>query len=284
MSKLFDLIIANPPYGKSCSLCKPITKKLLQYTKDLTVLTPKANYKDKELWRRVKDIKIIENCFDALIQHLSAAHLTQETENKRKFEEVGLNERQLKLLNAIDKYNETHEITYNFVRFSGTPVGNKLDLNVKESCVTGMCNHLEPIQDIKMRECIESQRVFIITHHGAWDGVHTNEAHDYTYNFNNEWLDKWNSMLECPVNPIIFLSKEERDNFREWWYSCVERERVKKLKSGLTNACLNLMSVVLRKGADSFESLFPHLDWTRSWTDKEVLIELGLPEDFLENN
>ena len=26
----------------------------------------------------------------------------------------------------------------------------------------------------------------------------------------------------------------------------------------------------------------PALDWSKSWTDKEILAEIGLPEDFLK--
>lgn len=86
----------------------------------------------------------------------------------------------------------------------------------------------------------------------------------------------------CPVNAFVFLNKQERDNFSKWWYSCLEGAQGKKLRIGLTNACLDLIRDAISSSGGYYETYFPNLDWSRPWTDEEILKELGLPEDFLE--
>ena len=49
------------------------------------------------------------------------------------------------------------------------------------------------------------------------------------------------------------------------------------------NRKMNTFVLLLANG-EGYLELFPQVDWSRSWTDKEILKELGLPEDFLEKD
>lgn len=57
---------------------------------------------------------------------------------------------------------------------------------------------------------------------------------------------------------FIMRNENEKNNVSNWFYNS------NLFPSGIPNSCL------------------PHLDWSHPWTDKEILKEIGLPEDFLE--
>ena len=57
---------------------------------------------------------------------------------------------------------------------------------------------------------------------------------------------------------FILKDAKEKKNAVDWFYGS------KLFLKGIPNSC------------------FPHVDWSKSWTDQEILAEIGLPEDFLE--
>lgn len=280
--KMFDLIIANPPYGLNNSIAKKIIPTLIPQASDVVVLVPKNTYKDKTCLEHVKSICIVENVFeDASVQNLSISLLSKDWVNKDiTVESVSLSSKQMKLATAIREYNKTHSKPYNRLKFSGAPIGNKMEKTVKEAALEGICDYLKPIADMKLKDARDSNLFFVITVWTPSNGVHANQAHDWTYNLKGKWDPDWNRM--CPVNALVFLNKQERDNFSKWWYSCLEKEQGKKLRVGLTNACLDLIRDAISSSGGYYETYFPNLDWSHPWTDKEILKEIGLPEDFLE--
>lgn len=280
MNKDFDLILSNPPYGKNNTLSKKIASNLLNYTDRLALLSPKNVYKDEQLWSKVEEIQLVDStAFDASIMNLSSAILRRNFTNSSSFEELCLTEKQIELLRAIKSYNETHEVQHNLCGFKCKAEG-KIDRTLEDAAIGGICDYLKPIKDMTLRECKDTFRAFVITQWTPSNGVHTQESQDWNYNLYNKWDSKYNEMI--PFNLMIFKTKQERDNFKEWWYSCLEREKERKSRSGLTNMCLSLIRDTRGGTSLCYDLYFPHLDWTRKWTDTEVLVELGLPEDFLD--
>lgn len=278
----FDLIIANPPFGLNNSLAKKIIPAVLSQTKDLVVLVPKNTYKSKACLDHVKKLNIVDNVFeDASVQNLSVALLNKDyTNTEITMESISLSPKQLQLATAIKAYNNTHAKHYNRVKFSGAPIGNRLEKTIEKAALNGICDYLKPIADMKLKDAKDAEFFFVTTVWTPFDGVHTSHAHDWTYNLEGKWDPDWDRM--CPVNASVFLNKQERDNFSKWWYSCLEREQGKKLRSGLTNACLDLCRDAISASGGGYDIYFPNVDWSKSWTDQEILKEIGLPEDFLE--
>lgn len=277
----FDLIIANPPYGLNNSLAKKIIPVVLSQAKDLVVLVPKNTYKSKACLDHVKKLSIVDNVFeDAAVQNLSIALLNKDyTNTEITMESISLSPKQLQLATAIKAYNKTHTKHYNRLKFSGAPIGNKMEKTIEKAALSGICDYLKPIADMKLKDARDAGLFFVTTVWTPLDGVHTSHAHDWTYNLEGKWDPDWDRM--CPINASIFLNKQERDNFSKWWYSCLEREQGKKLRSGLTNACLDLCRDAISSGGSGYEIYFPNIDWSHPWTDAEILKEVGLPVDFL---
>ena len=278
----FDLVIANPPYGLNNSIAKKIIPVVLSQTKDLVVLVPKNTYKSKACLDHVKKLSIVDNVFeDAAVQNLSIALLNRDyTNTEITMESISLSPKQLQLATAIREYNKTHSKPYNRLKFSGAPIGNKMEKTIEKAALSGICDYLKPIADMKLKDARDAGLFFVTTVWTPSNGVHTSHAHDWTYNLEGKWDPDWDRM--CPINAFVFLNKQERDNFSKWWYSCLEREQGKKLRSGLTNACLDLCRDAISSGGSGYEIYFPNIDWSHPHTDKEILKEIGLPEDFLE--
>ena len=278
----FDLIIANPPYGLNNSIAKKIIPAVLSQTKEMVVLVPKNTYKSKACLDHVKKLNIVDNVFeDAAVQNLSIALLNKDyTNTEITVESISLSPKQLQLATAIKIYNKTHAKHYNRVKLSGFPIGNKMEKTIEKAAIDGICDYLKPIANMKLKEARDAGLFFVTTVWTPSDGVHTSHAHDWTYNLEGKWDPDWDRM--CPVNPFVFLNKQERDNFSKWWYSCLEREQGRKLRSGLTNACLDLCRDAISASGIGYEVYFPFVDWSHPWTDQEILKEIGLPEDFLE--
>lgn len=278
----FNLILSNPPFGLNNSLAKKIIPAVLSQTKEMVVLVPKNTYKSKSCLDHVKKLSIVDNVFeDAAVQNLSIALLSKDYANTEiTMESISLSPKQLQLATTIKTYNKTHAKHYNRVKLSGAPIGNRLEKTIEKAALNGICDYLKPIANMKLKDAKDAGLFFVTTVWTPLDGVHTSHAHDWTYNLEGKWDPDWDRM--CPINASIFLNKQERDNFSKWWYSCLEREQEKKLRSGLTNACLDLCRDAISAGGGGYEIYFPNLDWSRPWTDAEILAEIGLPEDFLE--
>lgn len=58
---------------------------------------------------------------------------------------------------------------------------------------------------------------------------------------------------------------------------------MKKQRIGLTNKFLDLIKNTNGGCGGGYFKYFPNLDWSRPWTDEEILEEIGLPRDFLES-
>lgn len=285
----FDTIIMNPPYGLNNSIAKKIIKQILPISKTIINLVPKNTYKDNTIFRKVKEIKLASNAFKNLsVQDLSIVKLDNEYCNKDiAFESLKLSKKQLKLLKAVQNYNQNHKACYNAL--SGTNIGVKANENLLDNFLTKDYKKdlFTGIKDSTIGDARDNHLFFAITLWTPLDGVHTHQAHDWTYNLQDKWESSWNIL--CPVHILIFPNIEYRNNFREWWYSCLKKQSSsKKQRIGLTNAFLDLIrdAVSTSAGTYSYIQYFPHLNWSRSWTDEEILEEIGLPKDFLrkENN
>ncbi len=283
---MFTKIIANPPYGKSSSLSKKIVNSLLEnkVAEEMIVLAPRNLYKDSKILAHVAIYQDVENRFaDANILRLSVTRVVLDTTNKYTYESISLNKKQTELLSAIRKYNTQHDAYFHPI--GGSNFSKKWGLQLKDTNARiQLSENLKSIAGKKLADLVENFQCFLKTIWTPFDGVHTSDSHDIRYNLNNIFNEKvkegWFKV--CRGDLFVFKDRSSRENFNKWWYSC--RETYGKERKGLTNYILGMLCEVVSgaAGVNSFYDFLPHVDWSHSWTDQEILAELNLPEDFLE--
>jgi hypothetical protein len=254
----FDLIIANPPYGKSSSLSKKIVNTLLEnkVAKEMVVLAPWRTF--EENLEHVKDWKNIPNVFeDAAVAGLTIVELFSDKVKKYKeVAEVLLNENQYKLYSALQTYN-------------------------KENKCKAICRAFDKQIDDVLSGKLKPNNWFLVTKRSANNKVHTGDkSKDFRYNLLGEDI-KDAGIVFCD-SYFAFSNKEALRNFTDWWYK-VPGKGVDAQKT-LVYQLLTLIQDLTGSSNDSkwYNIIFPNLDWSHPWTDKEILKEIGLPEDFLE--
>ena len=282
---MFNKIIANPPYGRSNSLSKKIVNTLLEnkVAKEYIVLAPRNTYKDPRILTHVATYQDVENCFaDATIDRLAVTRVVPGTVNKYTYESISLNKKQVELLSAIRKYNGCHDAYFHVV--DGNSFSKKWGLQLKDTnSRIQLSGNLKNIADKKFADLVENFQCFFKTTWTPFDGVHISDSHDTRYNLDNVFNEKvkegWFKSRRGDL--FIFKDRASRENFNKWWYSC--RETYGKERKGLINYILGMLyeAVSGSAGVNSFYDYLPHLDWSRPWTDEEILKEIGLPEDFL---
>lgn len=270
----FDLIIANPPYGKQCKLAKPIIKKILEAAPIAVVLCETIGFtQDESIMHKVVHLEKIPNPFtDALIQNLAIAKLNSAANNvefSREF--FTLDDKRYQLVQAIKSYNKTHARSWENIAYFNTKETKKLS-----ECKTYDCI----LADASCKDLFENNQVFVYTIRVAGDGVHVDG--DDT-KVNNLEKDAWINPHKRYFDAFVFATSLEKQNFRNWWNSCIQNTG-KKSRDGLTNTILSIICECVSGGAgvEAYKTYFPNLDWSKNWTDQEILKEIGLSEDFLE--
>ena len=270
----FDLILSNPPYGKQCNLAKPIIKKILEAAPIAVVLCETIGFtQDENIMHKVVHLEKTPNPFtDALIQNLAIAKLNSAANNvgfSREF--FTLDEKRYQLAQAIKSYNKTHARSYENIAYFNTKETKKLS-----ECKTYDCI----LADVPCKDLFENNQVFVYTIRVAGDGVHVDG--DDT-KVNNLEKTAWINPHKRYFDAFVFATPLEKLNFKSWWNSCM-KDTGKKSRDGLTNTILSIICECVSGGAgvEAYKTYFPNLDWSKAWTDAEILKELGLPEDFLE--
>ena len=282
---MFTKIIANPPYGNKSSLGKKVVNALLKnkVAKEYVVLAPRNLYKDSKILAHVAMYQGVENCFaDASIDRLAITRVVPDIANKYTYESISLNRKQVELLSAIRKYNSCHDSHFHVV--DGSNFSKKWNLQLKDTNPQiRLSENLKNIADKKLADLVENFQCFFKTTWTSFDGVHISDSHDIRYNLDNVFNEKvkegWSKGRHGDL--FIFKDRVSRENFNKWWYSC--RELYGKERKGLTNFILGMLCEAVSRsaGVGSFYEYLPHVDWSKSWTDQEILKEIGLPEGFL---
>ena len=106
-----------------------------------------------------------------------------------------------------------------------------------------------------------------------------NNAEDTNHNLLGQpinWRDK------SSIYTIQFDDPVKLQNFKNWWYKVPGRGV--GAQRTLIYFILDLLCEAYNGGPSikKYVWFLPNVDWSRPWTDAEVLKELELPEDFLE--
>ena len=260
---MFAKVIANPPYGKSSSLSKKIVNALLEnkVAEEMVVLAPKNTCKNENISNAVdKAILIKKNPFaDASFAENTLCVFHTGTEKQNKYKEPSdflLDEKHKVFRNAVIEYNKTHS---NRVKLFG---GNGVQKYEKSKYLD-----------------FEDSRLFEIPMFtpSPLNGV-ARQGESYEHNVLRKPINWEHREKGRGPGLLYFTNSSEYDNFSNWWYSAKKRR-----EGGLINFMFDIL-FILYGGCPSllkYVEVIPNLDWSKSWTDQEILKELGLPEDFL---
>ena len=254
----FDLIIANPPFGnQGACLAKRINPILANLAEQTVILAPVRSF-----------LPVIENLDNEVyLGNLSSifpgvncpagalALLRRSTINKYKdIEDLVLNTKHKMLVKAIADYNKIHEPFF--------------------TSLLGYCTSKQ-----KASFHGDENLIFVITNWCAADKVHANKSADRDHNLDKkplEWKDS------CKNYGIVLKDKNSYENFTNWWYKTPGRGA--DAQKTLIYKILEILALVGNGGPsiNKYPKYLPNLNWSRPWTDAEILAELELPEDFLE--
>lgn len=258
---MFTKVIANPPYGKSSNLSKKIVNKMLEckVAEEYVVLAPPTTLNVSYI-ESFKSCGSTEDWFDvgvgSGVRLALVSFSAKKIDRYKSFEDILLSDKQKQLLRTLRAYNATHKACFR----GDYPIIKKSNYS-KFSSIEENRIFLVPIQTAQQANCQ-------VLRYGEC----------FPHNFNNEpivWKEKG-----AGVGSFVFDTFEQKKNFAKWWYTySKESNRMSMLRSALYKISYTLNGDA---GSRVLAELTPNLDWSKSWTDQEILKEIGLPEDFLE--
>ena len=246
------IIIMNPPYGKNSVLGRKIINRLTPLANQTVVLATVTAHKFTDYEHLQAFEELNENPFtDASFTGGLAISCYSNAKKGpfSKYEDFVY----LKAPESVKtylKYQQAHPRTYKLVR------------------ATFSTWHYTDEQVEEFAKQHDRNKIFVQTHWNVNNGVHEDDsAFDRAFNlFGKPFTRK----TDCWF--LEFETEAEAENIKKWYYS--------KGKKGLANKLYkDVIGSVHYFPAD----VLPNLDWSRPWTDREILAELNLPEDFLED-
>ena len=247
--RMFDLIIANPPYGK---IGTQILQGLQTLAPQVVALEQSADIKRDKLFQCIDNISGPYSCFEDAKVIVYAFSLRSKKVHSMEWESWSADYRYDKDVAPFYKKNFAREEPWKY--------------------------HCWESEE-EWRRLFKEDKTFLLTLRTVSDGVHSGEDALDVY---------WNKKHICKFTPggrttggfssvdkqgkyaaqgYEFETKEEKENIINWWYNS-------KMASKL---CWGLKKQSFGRG------YLPRVDWSHPWTDEEILRELGLPEDFLNN-
>ena len=250
----FDLIIANPPYHNR--LYKSIIEVCHKYAKETCVLCP---------WEFV-DHKVEKRFQDFIDRNLSA--LEKIDNSKREFFDIGkdnlgivcLGEKRLNLKDFQTNRSYKSKVTDLLIQYNEDKNNFKV--------------YVQPNRNPdKFKGKLNTANCFAKACRG---GFHFGGRNfDYIFNTTKDPKIIFSGEDGLKIGQDIILldleNSNKKANLVKWIYN--SKLALFLVEEGLKDS---------RTTLGSFQTLIPFVDWSKSWTDQEILKEIGLPEDFLE--
>ena len=252
----FDLIIANPPYQNG--LYKGLTKAMRASSPKAKIieLCPWEfvdNYRTKGFWGfvdpQLEDLIYIDNSkrqyFDIGKDDLAILVLGKKRKSLKDFQKEN-RFRDSQITKTLWKYSKDHP-RYEVI----TTINRKPDLYKG-----------------KIKEEVLFAKAMRGMFHFGGDNL------DYRFNTQNEPIEWAGDRTKYGVDLTVMNMKtpEQKRNLCEWVYNS-------KLAKYLLQEFMDSRD---KYTGSSFGAFIPFVDWSHPWTDKEILKEIGLPEDFLK--
>lgn len=257
-NKMFDLIIANPPYGSHSSIAKQINKCLIGKFPSVIEVCQPSGFEDFYEYA----INVGEGAaFDDAGVFTMVAAFKENKVNKYKSDmdfRLSVDEKEHEFYKTVTDYNRSHKSCFEFIE----GVWENLD-KIKNKDLFFAVGFFTPCANTRVG-CLAKPKgaaeFFNLKKpvEKIWGGFQF-ENNTCLKNFFNFWYGISNGRENGWISIV-----DQKGSMIDMILKCLERA------GGST------------PGMKKYKKLFPNLDWSRSWTDKEILKELGLPEDFLE--
>ena len=247
----FDLIIANPPYG---SIGTSITEQVIQnidYNEYVNLL-PISDYQkgNTKVSNYVQNIEDIKEAFEDAAVTTSLAKISKSICNTFDSKQLKIAMMDLGLLTKFFRRNAELVELYK--------------MPIRQRSFRGM----------------ENKFAVAIGHRDAANGHLPYSTNTQEYKFNHKLITQAEyeqSVAETlygkptgnlTSDPIFFDTKTEADNYKNFVYS----------KDGFRFTSL-VWTTYSSDSSSCYEDCFPKVDWSRSWTPEEILVEYGYTDE-----
>ena len=287
---MFTKVIANPPYGKRGTLATTLIKEFMKFAEECIVLCQPRSIEKNGVYEHVVKADIVDNIFDAGLGKLVVSKIRNGyTEGKQ-------------VLYGKREIQET-DITFQVRKFNDS----RLDR------VAIMYSHCS-INPVKYRDLVASGKLFLFGVFDMGHVVQDpNKTHGLSVDLNFYRRDpQWSSEVHRYGNDCYafeFSSKKAKENFRDvffdipkvgFWSKLIEQAEeyskgVPKAESYVpaidwehldesplwqTSKEKAFLVELIKEGGQKIVLAYlktknENLDWSRPWTDEEILRELG---------
>lgn len=300
----FDLIIANPPYGKRGTLATTTIKEFMKFAEECVVLCQPRSIEKSGVYEHVVKADIVSNIFDAGLGKLAVSKIRNDyTEGKQvSYDKREMNEYDIEWWikdfnkgkqnlwrtcavwnRSPEKYKKIVEEKKSFFMFGcfelrnpitkdGNSTGYRYNV-YKESVIwAGDVDPQHPDKgplkngkDCYAFDC-ESERA-----KNNFIAVYYDIPKEGFYSIRNLQKREYSSEQSYAKDVVPAIDWEHLDESPLWNISKEKAFLVELIKEGGQKIVL----AYLKAKNENF-------DWNRNYTDSEILKEIGLPEDFLE--
>ena len=267
MEDKFDLVIANPPY----EIGNAVITETMKHCDEAVVLMPIAKYKKDNLYKMINPgcVESIHDCtlFDGAATFPEICNLKS---NRNYFESY----KDFEIKVIYDKK------LLKFWEQQTKRLKNK-------TYIAHMCGVNKNIQkNLDSRTC-HTTGIYapaVVLANGVTDILNKDKSFredlpQYIWNFLKPDKKIYEVFGTDPNQTLtqsvtIFKSELEKDNFVKWWYSAQLSGKYRL--QGLSSILLRSLN---RHTSVAFDYAIPNVDWTKSWTDEEILKDYGYTDE-----
>ena len=299
---MFTKVITNPPYGKRGTLATTLIKEFMKFAEECVVLCQPRSIEKPGVYEHVVKADIVDNIFDAGLGKLAVSKIRSDyTEGKQVlYGKREMNEYDIEWW--IREFNEGKVCWRTIPHVAVYPEKYKKIVEEKKSFfMFGCLEHSSPIpkagNSIGYRYNVYKEPVVWA---GEVDPQHPDKGPlkngKECYAFDCESERAKNNFVavyyDIPKEGFYSVRNLQRREYTkgmpkaESYVPAIDWEHLDESPLWQTSKEKAFLVELMKEGGQKIVLAYlkaknEELDWSKSWTDQEILSELGLPEGFL---
>ena len=266
----FNLVISNPPYAIGNEIVKNIINNI-EYEKFINLM-PLSCYR-RESRNYIVDCHRVDNgMFEGAVTRPSISTLLKEKQN--------LSDTEFKLRYVVEqklikfyKANAQRKPTFKFIpgiklsEISKYKSNNSVILGIRTPGVISSADGVHNVYDkaISLDIFLSDITKYKKNAEYVWNILSPELTLDQVFEqFIRGYTNK---------NATVFKNAIEKQNYVNWWYSAEARGNYRN--SGLAGILLRGLNI----DTGDFSLAIPNVDWSRPWTDEEILKDFDYSDD-----